>query len=365
MKIAHSTIFRYAIPFATPLRLTGRELAMREGYVVLLFGDSGKAAYGEIAPLPGLHREHPEEAARQAEELLASLTGRPFPHTFSPLDGSFNLPPNLYPSVRTGMEMALLNLFAAESLAPLPELPGCNGHSSIPLNGLVTGTVGEIEEQAGRLVDEGYHTLKLKVGRIELRQEIAMVRFVRSIVGPNIAIRLDANRSWSLDTAVEFGRAVVGLGIEYIEEPLVEPVGLSEFVGRTGISVALDESLAEGNSIPAEIDPAVVQAFVIKPSVVGGIARTMELIYAARSHSISAVLSSAFETGISLGMYAWLASIANDGDVACGLDTYKFLEHDILAVPFRAMHGRVDAAQAWLHSNHLRTDILYNVRNLQ
>ena len=360
MKIVRSGIFHYSVPFIAPMRLTGRNMKEREGYIVRLYGDSGKPAHGEIAPLPGLHYESPEEAARQARQVLGTLTGHPFPHTFSPLDGSFTLPSGLYPSVRTGLEMALLNLFAVESLASLPDLPGCRGHATIPLNGLVTGTVGEIEEQAARLVEEGYQTLKLKVGRIELRQEIAMVRFVRSIIGPDIALRLDANRSWSLQDAVEFGRAVTGLDIEYIEEPLADPGAHAEFVRKTGIRIALDESLAAGRVLP-EPDPATVRAFVLKPSVAGGIARTLELIRLAQHSAIGAVLSSAFETGVSLGMYAWLASIANNDDVACGLDTYKFLQHDILVTPFGAERGRVDSEKAWEQSQVVRSECIREV----
>ncbi len=364
MKIIRSDIFRYTIPFVAPLRLTGRELTVREGYIAVVHSDSGNTGCGEIAPLPGLHRELPEEAAAELRTVLAGLTDRPFPHTFSPLDGVYSLPPELSPSVRTGMEMALLNLFAAESLLPLPDLPGCQGQLAVPLNGLASGTVGEMEEQAERLVAEGYRTLKLKVGRMELRQDIAMIRFIRSIVGPGITLRLDANRLWQLDAAVEFGNAVAELDIDYIEEPLANPALLPEFVRATGIRIALDESLAAGNKLPSELDAAIVGALILKPSVVGGIAQTMELIRLAQRSSIASVLSSAFETGVALGMYAWLASIANSTEVACGLDTYKSLEHDIITAPFRAEHGVVDVRGAWLQSGSLRAETLHKMHSL-
>lgn len=352
MRIAHSSILRYAVPFTAPMRLTGRNLAQREGLVVILFGSSGRMGVGEIAPLPGLHRELLEEALLQLRTTLALLRQQPLPNTFSPLDGVYCLPGDLYPSVRTGLEMALLNLFAVESLVQLPDLPGCGGRAAVRLNGLVSGTVGDMEEQAERLLAEGYRTLKLKVGRLELRQEIAMVRFVRSIVGSGIELRLDANRSWALDTAVEFGKAITDADISYIEEPLFNAAQLPDFVRATGIRIALDESLAAGNPMPA-LDPSVVAALVIKPSVVGGLAQSIELIRCAQQHGVISVLSSAFETGVSLGMYAWLASTANTADVACGLDTYKALQHDIISPPFSAEHGLVEVRTAWLNSSFL------------
>lgn len=358
MTIERSAIFRYAIPFVTPLRLTGRNLAERSGYVLALHGSDGSVGYGEIAPLPGLHRETPEEALVQTRQITGSLAGQVLPDVACE-DGltAFPVPHTLFPSVRTGVEMALLNLFAVHTGTTLPALLTSQPRTTVPLNGLLSGPVETIGRGVQQLLDEGYRTLKIKVGRLPVETEIAMVRHVRTTAGAGVTLRLDANRSWSWETAVGFGRAVAECGIDYIEEPLAEPEQLREFVRATGIPVALDESLAFGAPVP-EIDPAYISALVLKPSVIGGIARTMRLVQLARERALDAVLSSAFDTGVALSVYACLAATANEREVACGLDTYKQLAYDLPVERFRATDGRVDTVLNWQHSLDLRPELL-------
>lgn len=363
MTIERYAIFRYDLPFVMPMQLTGQHLVERRGYIIALYAQDGSTGYGEIAPLPGLHRETPEEAFLQVQYVLDWLTGRTLSHELAECNGALEhllASYNLAPSVRTGIEMALLNVLAVSTGATLPALLSPHYHETIPLNGLLSGSMESIANGARQLLDEGYRTLKIKVGRLPVEQEIALVRHVRETVGSGLALRLDANRSWTLQTAMSFGEAVADCGIEYIEEPLAEPEHLREFVQRTGIVVALDESLAAGATVP-EIDPAYIRAMVLKPAVIGGIERTMDYIRLARQYGIDAVLSSAFETGVSLSVYAGLAAVANERETACGLDTYKHLAEDIPVERFRAQDGRVTTVSNWLHSLNLRRELLQPV----
>ncbi|EFC86069.1 Mandelate racemase/muconate lactonizing protein [Parafrankia sp. EUN1f] len=75
--------------------------------------------------------------------------------------------------------------------------------------------------QARRWVDAGFDTVKMKVGRPDLGEDLARVRAVRSVIGPDRVLLVDANQRWSFDQAE---RAVETLaeaaGIGWIEEPL-------------------------------------------------------------------------------------------------------------------------------------------------
>lgn len=360
MTIERYAIFRYDLPFVTPMQLTGQHLVERCGYIIALYAQDGSTGYGEIAPLPGLHRETPEEAFLQMQYVLDWLTGRTLSHEFAECNGALEhllASYHLAPSVRTGVETALLNVLAVSTGATLPALLSPHYHETIPLNGLLSGSMESIAHGARQLLDEGYRTLKIKVGRLPVEQEIALVRHVRETVGSSVALRLDANRSWTLQTATSFGEAVANCDIEYIEEPLAQPEHLREFVQRTGIPVALDESLAAGATVP-ELDPAYIRAIVLKPAVIGGIERTMDYIRLAQQCGVDAVLSSAFETGVCLSVYACLAAVANERETACGLDTYKHLAEDILVERFQAIDGRVNTKENWQHSLKLRWELL-------
>lgn len=363
MTIERYEIFRYEIPFVVPMRLTGQNLTARSGYIIALHSRDGCTGYGEIAPLPGLHRETLEEAFLQARSALISLVGYPVPRDIAGCNGMLEqllAPYGLSPSVRTGVEMALLNLLALHIDTSLAALLASRYQATIPLNGLLSGSMENIDSGAKHLLAEGYRTFKIKVGRLPMEQEIAMVRHVRKAIGTTISLRLDANRSWTLQTALRFGESVAECGIEYIEEPLAEPEHLREFVQQTGIPIALDESLA-ASVLPPELDASYIRAVVLKPAVIGGIERTMEYIRLARQCGVDTVLSSAFETGVALSVYSCLAAVANQRETACGLDTYKQLAQDIPVERFRSTGGLVDVETNWRHSLSLRRELLQPV----
>lgn len=338
------------------MRLTGCELATRTGCILALHENSGTVGYGEIAPLPGLHTEGLEEAFVQLRTAVPLLLHRQLPHPLTELTSILDALSPLFPTVRTGLEMALFNVLAQHTNTPLPRLFAPISHSTIPLNALLSGSHETMERDTRALAQDGYTVFKIKVGRLPIEQEIETVRYIRTIVGNNAVLRLDANRSWSLPAAITFGKAVASCGIAYIEEPLTDTALLPDFFRATGIPIALDESLAFGQTLPSIQKH--VQALVLKPAVIGGIGRTMELIALARQHGIQAVLSSAFETGVALSFYSCLAAIANTSESACGLDTYKHLACDVLEQPFAATHGRVHVDTAWQHAQALRADML-------
>ena len=61
-----------------------------------------------------------------------------------------------------------------------------------------------------------------------------------------------------------------------------------------------------------------------------------------KKNNLLTVFSSAFESGISLSFYTWLAASASSEPAACGLDTYRYLKRDLLETPFRAENGLLD-----------------------
>ena len=76
-----------------------------------------------------------------------------------------------------------------------------------------------------------------------MAQDIDLVHEVRRALGPEIELRLDANRAWLILEALEFAQGVRDAGLAYIEEPLNEPLNLIEWRTRARIPYALDETL--------------------------------------------------------------------------------------------------------------------------
>lgn len=351
MQIHSADYFSYSISLTIPFLInTNERLERRQGLVVRFTADTGAVGWGEIAPLPGLHSENLEDVRCTLDRMIPHIVGleiKGLPDSWQQINFLRRHFP-AYPSLFCGLEQAFLHLLAYN----LPSISSvvCPQNSLvqvIPINGLLAGTLPEKLRQAEILQREGYTCLKLKVGRSTLHDDIQAVRAVREVIGSELQIRLDANRSWSLEQALQFAEAIYDTRPEYIEEPLRNTDEISLWAEQTGLSVALDESLQllmDDDNIPERwLMPGIV-AWIIKPSALGGISRTLRLADVAQEHGIITVLSSAFETGLSLSLYTGLAPCLNAGvAVPCGLDTYRWLEHDILATPFTVQAGQVDS----------------------
>jgi len=350
--------FRYELPLVAPLRLGRQELLSRSGFIIRLGDDEGHVGYGEVTPFPNLHRETVEDALRQWRELQPDLPGGTLPEGLERLQGSFEHwlgDYRLYPSLRHGLETAVLNYLACCRRTTLAALLNPVYHKSLQCNALLIDSA-ELAAQGRQLSAAGYTTVKLKVGRQLLERDIAFVRNARQALGSACSLRLDANRYWDLTTAVRFGQAVATCEIEYIEEPLADPRQSATFYEMTGIPVALDESLALANPATLDVPPGVA-AFVLKPAVLGGFERTLRFIELARRHRLKTVISSVFESGIGLAALANYAA-AVCGPVPVGLDTYRWLRQDLPEQRFTADGGRIDVDGVDERARRLRTGVL-------
>ena len=202
----------------------------------------------------------------------------------------------------------------------------------VSLSGLLTGTLDEVLAQAKVLRMAGYTVVKLKTGRDTLDADIQCVRALRSVLGPDIQLRLDANRAWSMEAAIAFMRGIQDVDIEYIEEPLQAPEGLETLARRHGVPVALDETLAELGEA-ALMRHTYARAIILKPMLLGGLRASLHLARRAHAAGIRPVASAAFETGIGLLGVLALAASSYPEDIPAGLDTYRFLAADVLQPP--------------------------------
>ena len=347
MIISSCRIFRYRLPLTGPLPLAGGVIHERRGVLVRIESDSGAAGWGDVAPLPGFSRETIDAAELELTAWAERLRGVEYNPPGDSLESWLECEPVRVPSaaVRFGLETALACVSRRLVDGTAAELTSFDG--TVPVNGLLAGSREEVLADAAQLRDAGSRAAKLKVGGRPVVEDVELTRVVRDTIGDGVALRLDANRSWTLEQAVAFGREIGDSGVEYLEEPLREPERLRELFDATGIPVALDESLLvlRPDDLEGRRD---VGAVVLKPTLLGGLARAREWAARALALDIRPVVSSCFESGVgllALAEFAW----ASTGDaVPAGLDTYRWLGADVVEprVPFRSGAIEWNAAAA-------------------
>ena len=120
---------------------------------------------------------------------------------------------------------------------------GIPANGSVPLNTLFPLTDVDTAVQSAVTAERrGIRTIKAKLGagpRFDV--DLDILRAVRAAVGPSIAIRLDANGSWSLPEARRNLDRLAELEPEYDEEPVPGSAMLE--LGESAVPLAADESL--------------------------------------------------------------------------------------------------------------------------
>lgn len=331
MRIDAAHVYRYTLPLTAPLAGGDTPSSERRGLVLALVGEEGATGWGEAAPLPGYSRESVEAAAAALVRVAGQWEGAEAP---DPRSGA--VPPSLAdapPSVQFAGESALLGLRAAARGTSLHGLLG--GANSVTLNALLTSETADLPAAARRLWEVGYRTIKLKVGRARVDEDLRRVHVLAEALGAEGRIRLDANRAWSVEAATAFAEGLGPVPLDYIEEPLADPSRLLAFAEATGLPVAIDETTRE--HAPAALPTlGPVAAVVLKPTLLGGLSTVRQWVDAARAQGATPVLTAAYESGLGLRTIAALTAACTDAPA--GLSTYDRLAADLLT-PRLPMEG--------------------------
>ncbi|MGO4521232.1 L-fuconate dehydratase [Dyella sp. 2RAF44] len=101
------------------------------------------------------------------------------------------------------------------------------------------GWLGYTDEKMQRLarkaVADGFRTIKLKVG-LRMEDDLRRCRLAREAVGPDIAIAVDANQRWDVQTAIEWLKPLKDIGLAWVEEPTNPDDVLGHAAIRQGVS---------------------------------------------------------------------------------------------------------------------------------
>ncbi|CAA6670669.1 unnamed protein product [Spirodela intermedia] len=346
-KIEKMEYSMYRIQLALPLtsgpkNSEGNSL-YKEGYILSLTLDDGSVGHGEVAPI-GIHKENLEDVEEQLRFFVHVIEGSEINNLLPILRGSFSS------CVRCGIEMAVLLALAKQRGSSFCDTVFGYAdetddvrmkRSGIQVCALVdcNGTPEEVSHVVSQMVAEGFTTIKLKVARRkDPLEDAAVVKEIRNRIG-----------NWSYEEAVLFGSRVKHCSLQYIEEPVQFEEDIIKFCKETNLSVALDETIdnIKGDllrRLEKFVHPGIV-AVVIKPSVVGGFENAALIAQWAQQHEKMAVISSAFESSLSLASYVLFSyhlecqaaaiSTARGNEprsvTAHGLGTYRWLKEDLAA----------------------------------
>lgn len=354
-------ILRYSLPLSRPLFFQKEKISGREGFILKLIFTGGIQGFGEIAPLPGFSAFGLKECLENLREVCFRLMKENFYADSLGLENDFFVRLDkifMSPEVRFGIETAVLNAFASQRQVPLSKFLSVDAVDKIVLNGLLSDLNEPWEEELERLLQKGYKLIKVKA-EADVYKAIRCIRDVMKAVNNRAEVHVDVNRKWSFEDAVLFTKKIEDYNIKYVEEPFCDISRVEEFFRKTGMPVALDESLVSYGFDPRKPCKG-IKFLVLKPSFLGGIRKVLRIIQDARISGIRAIISSSFESGIGLSTLAHLSAAAGE-DITAGLDTLKFFREDLLKEPQMISNGSIAVSERNILESDIRAGYLVEI----
>jgi o-succinylbenzoate synthase len=294
-------IFSHRIlQFNKPAKTSRDVLTERDSWILQLVDfDRNVLGEGEVAPLWGLSKE-------TKEQVLSELNRITDIDNFSEVSSPVS-------SVQCALDAALAGFHSKQ--IHFPFLPK-NELSAIPINGLIwMNDIEEMRLEARRKFDEGSRCIKLKIGALNFKDELNLIREIRSWGSEEqLTIRVDANGAFALEEALDKLNQLSEFKLHSIEQPIKagQLDKIFKLCAESPVPVAFDEELI--GSSPEDFEsllelgkPAFI---VVKPSLHGGYTAAENWKTWADKHDIGFWITSSLESNVGLNHLAnWVCKM--------------------------------------------------------
>ncbi len=330
MEITDIKLGYISVPLIKPFKTALRTVNSVENVVVRIETDNGHVGYGEAPPTGVITGDTTGSIIGAIEEhIKKSLIGMYIENLegiMIKLDNS--LVNNT--SAKAAVDIAVYDLYGQLYNAPVYKLLG--GYRKEMPND-ITISINNPEEMASdsiKAVNQGYETLKIKVGN-DLELDLERMQFIRDAVGYDVNLRIDANQGWSPKEAIFIIGKIEDLGfnIELVEQPVEasDIKGLKMVTDNVITPILADESVFSPKDAMIIIQMGAADLINIKLMKTGGIHNALKICSMAESYGIECMIGCMLETNISTTAAAHLAAAKSiitkidlDGPILCKED---------------------------------------------
>lgn len=202
------------------------------------------------------------------------------------------------------LDIAIWDLIGKAVGRPLYEiLGGCR--ERIPVYGSGVNLHLEMDallKQIQGYLDQGYKAVKMKVGKDDPEEDGERVKAVRQLIGPRIALMVDANLKWTVAEAVKRATLLEPFHLAWLEEPLPpeDVAGHARLRSAVNIPIAVGETLFTKHRFAEYLRNEavdIIQADVVR---VGGITEWVKIAHLADAWGIPMAPHGVYELSVSL-----------------------------------------------------------------
>lgn len=325
------------IPVCVPLKkhMTAKtahgEHATSPYVIVKVHTDEGIVGLGE-ATISGLWSGETQAGcvAAIAEYITPVLLGKD-PRDITAARRAMDFIIKLNPFTKAAVEMALWDIAGKSAGLPVYQLLGGKVRDRVRIKLVVWARdIPGSRTMAEQHLKLGVTCVKVKTG-LDPESDIARVRAVREVAGPNIPVTIDSNCGWTLQQAKHCLRALADVNLLLAEQPIPagDPSALAELRRDTPAPIMADESVFTLQDAWLLTLHRAADILSIYPGKHGGIAATADIVAIARAAGLRCTIGSNLELGIGTAAMLHVAAAFPEVDTeAFPADTIGPLYHD-------------------------------------
>ena len=190
----------------------------------------------------------------------------------------------------------------------------------------------QLLEGASRSLEQGFQSIKMRLGRPTLAEDVSRVAAMRAHIGTDIELMTDANEAWRTDQALRAMDALREFDLVWLEEPIRpdDYAGYAHLRAHGGIALSSGENLHTLHEFTALIMAGGVDFVEPDLTTCGGITPYMKVARLAEAHGLPVTSHGAHDVHIHL-----LAGATN----AAYLEVHGFGLEKFIAQPLEVVGG--------------------------
>ncbi|HTO92474.1 MAG TPA: enolase C-terminal domain-like protein [Candidatus Sulfotelmatobacter sp.] len=308
MVIERVKVYQLEFPLLAPYRLSSGDLVLFDPIVVEVRDADGREGWGEALIVPGYTPESVDDAWKVCCELGARVTGMGLEAARRAALERLHVSAGAVSALLAALDMVTRHpLLSVDQDTRVPLLAPCQAHEP-----------PEIDAEVDRLIANGFHTLKVKVG-YRWQDDLERVELIQRAVNARATLRLDANRGFSEADGKAFASRLDPRGIELFEQPC----GADDWAANAAVaavstvSVMLDESIYGLEDIERAAGVPGVGHIKLKLKKIGSVDMLASALQRIRALGLTPVLGDGVSIEIGCWMEAGVATrtISNAGEM--------------------------------------------------
>ena len=293
-----------SIPVRIPLKPERRMISalgrhdVSDFLLVHVWTDDGLEGWGEATVTPRWSGETCRGAKAMVDEILAPAVIGCRADEIVELDRRMDAVAVGNWFAKSAIEMACWDIQGKAAGKPVYELLGgaCRPLTIRSRFSLGAYDPERARRRAGELIAAGFTTIKVKVG-LDPATDVERVRIVRETIGPDIALTIDANGGWDVETSIRSIHELESCHLTLVEQPIPpgDYTGLTRVRKETGAKILADESCFDLVNAQELIRHDCCDAISLYPGKNGGIRKSREIAQLAEQHGIACSIGSNLE----------------------------------------------------------------------